>query len=289
MLAQEAATTSAVGLGHVAALHLDGRRAPVGGLLQRSRSPGSRRSAGSGSVDVFQEQHLAAFHPVGVVQRVISRCSLTGPAFDGAVGLLGCRGMRSESRTEETSGLVTTRLVGVSAWPSARRSRCRPANRRRCSRNPMVPVRSARARRLPCVSASLSRVWLAARMKSCRALVLDERLRQVGFAVDDVDRVIDHAALAPMMRSRGCAGRRRSRSRRLEAAQRGRRAKGWRWWWSCRPALAGRDDDDLGGHWGSCSFSSKVWDEFHQQLVRRDAPGRACPAPRAAGGFSVVR
>jgi hypothetical protein len=48
-----------------------------------------------------------------------------------------------------------------------------------------------------CVSASLSRVWLAAQHEQVVALlVLDQRLVQVGLAVDHIDQVVHHAAFA---------------------------------------------------------------------------------------------
>ena len=46
------------------------------------------------------------------------------------------------------------------------------------------------------VSASLSRVCEAAsRCRVFKALVADQRLRELGVALDDVDEVVDHAAL----------------------------------------------------------------------------------------------
>ena len=88
--------------------------------------------------------------------------------------------MRSLSRTEETSGLGRSALHRQSAGPSARRFRCRPASRRRCSRSPGPQLDPGCARRPSCFSASF-----VARLEpggeddpaGCRVLVLDEGLR----------------------------------------------------------------------------------------------------------------
>ena len=96
--------------------------------------------------------------------RVISKCSLIGarPLIARWVLADNIPRMRSLSRTEETSGLVTTsassaKCMAISAPVSM------PAGESQTMYSKPMPASSVSTRSTPsCVSASLSRVWLAA-------------------------------------------------------------------------------------------------------------------------------
>ena len=103
--------------------------------------------------------------------------------------------MRSESRTEETSGLVTT--TATSAWRMASVApRSMPAGLSQMTQSNFSRSSSITRSTPSSVSASLSRVCEAgSRCSVSTPLVADQRLRQLGVALDDVDEVVDHAPL----------------------------------------------------------------------------------------------
>ena len=101
--------------------------------------------------------------------------------------------MRSESRTEETSGLVTT--MAMSAWRMARVApRSMPAGLSQMTQskaffNDAITFSTPSGVRLS-LSACL-RGWQ--QVKRLHALVADQRLGQFRFALDNVDEVVDDA------------------------------------------------------------------------------------------------
>jgi hypothetical protein len=73
-------------------------------------------------------------------------------------------------------------------------------------------------------------------------LVLDERLVQVGLALDDVDQVVHHAALAAHDEVEVAQADVEVDHGGLVAAQGQAGWQSWRWWWSCprRPCRRSR-------------------------------------------------
>ena len=105
--------------------------------------------------------------------------------------------MRSESRTEETSGLVTT--TATSAWRMASVApRSMPAGLSQITQSNF----SAQLAHHP-GDALLGERVLVARLRGrqdrqrVEALVADQRLGELGVALHDVDEVVDDAALGP--------------------------------------------------------------------------------------------
>ena len=103
--------------------------------------------------------------------------------------------MRSESRTEETSGLVTT--TATSAWRMASVApRSMPAGLSQITQSNF-----SRSSPMTRVDALLGERVLVARLRGRQqmqrldALVADQRLRQLGVALHDVDEVVDDAPL----------------------------------------------------------------------------------------------
>lgn len=74
-------------------------------------------------------------------------------------------------------------------------------------------------------------------------LVLDQRLGQRRFAVDDVDQVIDHPAFAARDQVEVTQTDVEVDDGRLEAAQ-GEAGRNWRWWWSCLRHPCPKFDND---------------------------------------------
>ena len=105
--------------------------------------------------------------------------------------------MRSESRTDETSGLVT--MMAASAWRIASVApRSMPAGL-----SQMIQSNLVRSSRDDGGDAVLGQRVLVAglrrrqQIKRLQALVADQRLRQLGDAVDDADQIEHDAALGP--------------------------------------------------------------------------------------------
>ena len=103
--------------------------------------------------------------------------------------------MRSESRTEETSGLVT--MIAASAWRMASVApRSMPAGLSQMTQSNFSRS-SAMTRATPSVGERVLVARLRGRQQAelVEPLVADERLRQLGVALDDVDEVEDDAPL----------------------------------------------------------------------------------------------
>ena len=111
--------------------------------------------------------------------------------------------MRSESRTEDTSGIGDHhRLVGEGQRHHGAVLDAGGESQTMKSKPWWVSSASTRSTPSSSLEGVLVRVCEPAAPQVVAVFVLDQRLGEGRLAVDDVDQVIDHAAPQPMMRSR---------------------------------------------------------------------------------------
>mmetsp|Transcript_59446 Transcript_59446/g.140617 ORF Transcript_59446/g.140617 Transcript_59446/m.140617 type:complete len:388 (-) Transcript_59446:74-1237(-) len=277
-----------VGLGHIGAREMDGRRALVGRLqhaLALGDDADQRRA--QDLVDVVQAQHLAAFDAVGVVARD-EQMLLDGlGTFDGALGL-------AAEHAEDAVAVAYRRDLGVGHHQRLvgvvhRHQRAGLDAGRRIA-DDVVKLHLLQLVQHALDAFLLQRVLVAGLrgrqdVELVELLVLDEGLRQLDLVVNDIDQVVHHAALDAHDQVEVAQAHVEVDDAGLVAAHREAGGKTRAGGGLADPALAGGDDDDLGHLDASLRFDQIRCSGAAAAAFRlATALAPAGPPPRVAAG-----